>query len=139
MPTGCSNPGALGASDPRTVARWGDSAVRAWRPAASADHHACDQHGWALLQVALQPDHVRLCLPASPTLSAADVVKQIKGYTAHELRAAFPTLRTMPSLWIRSYVASTAGKVSSSTIRAYIETQKGRVAMRKTFQYRLYP
>ena len=87
--------------------------------------HAAERHGWELLQVAIQPDHVHLFLRAYPTNSAADIVKQFKGYTSHELRAEFPSLHTMPSLWTRSYFASTAGKVASSTIRAYIEAQKG--------------
>ena len=78
-------------------------------------------------------------LRAYPTNSAADVVKQIKGYTSHELRAEFPGLHTMPSLWTRAYFASTARhRIVGHHPRLYRST-KGRVAMRKTFQYRLYP
>jgi putative transposase len=87
--------------------------------------HACEQHGWKLLQVAILPDHVHLFVRVYPTNSAADVVKQIAGSTAHELRAEFPSLHTMPSLWTRSYFASTAGNVSSAAIGAYIKAQKG--------------
>ena len=68
---------------------------------------------------------MHLFLRAYPTNSAADVVKQITRSTSHELRAEFPSLHTMPSLWTRSYFASTARTVSSATIRAYIEAQKG--------------
>ena len=101
--------------------------------------HACEQHGWELLQLAIAPDHVHLFLRAYPTNSAADVVKQIKGYTSHELRAEFPGLHTMPSLWTRTYFASTARNVSSADHPRLYRSTKGRVAMRKTFQYRLYP
>jgi REP element-mobilizing transposase RayT len=34
-------------------------------------------------------------------------------------------LAELPSLWTRSYFASTAGNVSQETIRRYIEAQKG--------------
>ena len=125
MPTGCSNPGAFGASDPRRLLAGATPLFARDVQLHALIIHACEQHGWDLLQVAIQPDHVHLFLRAYPTNSAADIVKQIKGYTSHELRAEFPSLHTMPSLWTRSYFASTAGKVSSSTIRAYIEAQKG--------------
>ena len=49
-----------------------------------------------------------------------------KGYTAHELRARFPSLKTrLPSLWSRSYYAGSIGQVSDETVRRYIEAQKG--------------
>jgi putative transposase len=60
-----------------------------------------------------------------PSTSAADVLKHVKGITSHELRAKYPALRKMPSLWTRSYFAASAGNVSQETIRRYIEAQKG--------------
>jgi putative transposase len=57
--------------------------------------------------------------------SAADVLKAVKGVTSHELRKKYPPLRKMPSMWTRSYFASTAGNVSQETIRRYIEAPKG--------------
>ena len=50
---------------------------------------------------------------------------EVKGVTSHELREKYPQLRKLPSLWTRSYFASTAGNVSQETIRRYIEAQKG--------------
>ena len=38
----------------------------------------------------------------------------------------FPQLKAMPSLWTRSYFVSTAGNVSSETIKWYVDTQKTR-------------
>jgi putative transposase len=60
-----------------------------------------------------------------PTNSAAEVIKEIEGLTSHELRRKYPVLMRLPSLWTRSYFASTAGHVSQETIRRYMDAQKG--------------
>jgi putative transposase len=85
----------------------------------------CAQHGWHIVELAIQPDHVHLFVRVQPTNSIAEVLKEVKGVTSHELRIKHPQLRRLPSLWTRSYFASTAGNVSSETIRRYIEAQKG--------------
>lgn len=85
----------------------------------------CEQRGWQILQLAIQPDHAHLFLRVFPANAASDVVGEIKGYTAHELRQTYPELKAMPAMWTRSYFASTAGNVSEATIRAYIAAQKG--------------
>ena len=53
-------------------------------------------------------------------------MQQIKGYTSKILREEFSQLSKMPSLWTRSYFVSTAGNVSSETIKQYVENQKKR-------------
>jgi len=86
----------------------------------------CTEKGWTVLEVAIQPDHVHVFLRAWPTDSAADVVKELKGITSFRLRKEFPVpLMKIPSLWTRSYFASTSGAVSAETIQRYIEAQKG--------------
>jgi REP-associated tyrosine transposase len=85
----------------------------------------CEEKGWEVVDLTIKPDHVHLFVQASPTTSAAEVVKQVKGLTSHELREKFPVLLRLPSLWTRSYFAATAGNVSAETIRRYIEAQKG--------------
>jgi putative transposase len=85
----------------------------------------CEQLGWTILEVAVQPDHVHLFVRVFPTNAASEVIKEVKGFTAHELRAKYPDLKRLPSLWTRSYFASTAGNVSQETIQRYIEAQKG--------------
>jgi putative transposase len=76
------------------------------------------------LELAIQPDHIHLFVQVWPTDSAADVVKECKGVTSRCLRKQYPDpLMRLPSLWTRSYFASTAGNVSSETIRKYIEQQ----------------
>ena len=85
----------------------------------------CAEQGWHIEQLAIQPDHVHLFVRVWPSDSATDVLKAVKGVTSYELRRKHPQLRRLPSLWTRSYFASTAGNVSQETIRRYIEAQKG--------------
>lgn len=87
--------------------------------------HKCREKGWGVLRLAVQPDHVHLFVRAFPFTPAAEIVKEVKGFTSHELRRDFPELKKLPSLWTRSFFASTAGNVSSETIDRYIEAQKG--------------
>ena len=84
----------------------------------------CHGKGWQVLELAIQTDHIHLFVRVWPTVSAAEVIKQCKGITSHELRKRYPQLRKLPSLWTRSYFASTAGNVSSDTIQRYIAAQK---------------
>src|SRR4051794_16398757 len=85
----------------------------------------CAEYAWHIEQLAIRPDHVHLFVRTWPTTSAAAVLKEVKGVTSRELRSKYPQLRKLPSLWTRSYFASTAGNVSQETIRRYIEAQKG--------------
>src|SRR6266571_4280032 len=74
----------------------------------------CLDKGWTVLQLAIQPDHVHLFVRVWPIDSAADVVKELKGSTSFTLRKEFPVpLSKLPSLWTRSYFASTAGPLSA--------------------------
>jgi REP element-mobilizing transposase RayT len=71
-------------------------------------------------------DHAYMFLNVLPTLSPSDIMAKIKGVTSKQLREEFPHLRHLPSLWTRSYFVSTAGNVSSQTIKKYVEQQKTR-------------
>jgi putative transposase len=86
----------------------------------------CVEKGWEILELAIQPDHVHLFVRVWPADCAADVVKECKGATSFRLREKYPSvLKRLPSLWTRSYFASTADNVSQETIRRYIKAQKG--------------
>ena len=85
----------------------------------------CSEKSWEVLRLAVQSDHVHLFVRATPDVSASEVVKSVKGVTSRELRRDFPELKKLPSLWTRSFFASTAGNVSSEAIARYIEAQKG--------------
>jgi len=85
----------------------------------------CEEHGWHIAALEVMPDHVHLFVRVWPVTSVAEVVKEVKGLTSHDLREKYPILRRLPSLWTRSYFAASVGNVSQETIRRYIEAQKG--------------
>jgi putative transposase len=85
----------------------------------------CAEQGWHILELAVNPDHIHLFVRVWPSVSAAEVIKECKGITSHELRQKYPPLKKLPSLWTRSYFAATAGNVSSEVIQRYIAAQKG--------------
>ena len=85
----------------------------------------CDEHGWQVLNLAVQPDHVHLFVRVFPTNPASFVVNQCKGPSSRILRDKYRNLRKIPSLWTSSYFVSTAGNVSQDMIQKYIEAQKG--------------
>ncbi len=86
----------------------------------------CQEKGWNILTLAIQPDHIHLSVRVWPSDSAAEVVKELKGITSFFLRKEFTSiLKKLPSTWTRSYFASTAEAVSAETIQRYIDAQKG--------------
>ena len=85
----------------------------------------CAERGWEVVGLDLQPDHVHLRVRVTPNDAAADVAKAVKRYTSHVLRGRYPALLKLPSLWTRSYLASTAESISRAMIRRYVEAQKG--------------
>ncbi len=86
----------------------------------------CKEKGWDILSLAIQPEHIHIFVRVWPSDSAAEVIKELKGYTSFFLRQEFTSiLSKLPSLWTRSYFSSTAGAVSAQTIQEYIDAQKG--------------
>jgi len=86
----------------------------------------CKKHGIEILAMECHIDHVHMFVSVLPQLSIQDIMKYIKGSTSHKLRDEFKELQKMPTLWTRSYFVSTAGNVSSETIKWYVNTQKTR-------------
>lgn len=75
----------------------------------------------------IMPDHVHLFIEFDPTRSIAEIANRFKGYTSRVLRQEFASLRSrLPALWSRSYYAGTVGYLSDTTVRKYIEAQKGK-------------
>ena len=81
------------------------------------------EHDWTVMELAIQPDHVHLFLRADPYTPPSDIPRLMKGRSSHDLRQEFPQLLKLPSLWTRSFFASTAGNVSQETIQKYIARQ----------------
>ncbi len=87
----------------------------------------CEERGWRIQELAIQPDHIHLFVQAFPEDSPAEIVKECKGITSFHLRKKYAAiLKKLPSLWTRSYFVATAGNVSAKTIQKYIEAQTGR-------------
>ncbi|MEK4372460.1 IS200/IS605 family transposase [Paenibacillus sp. FSL R5-0473] len=89
-------------------------------------HEVCAELKIVIVAMECDKDHTHMFLNALSTLSPADIMAKIKGVTSKKLREEFPHLLHLPSLWTRSYFVSTAGYVSSETIKRYVEQQKTR-------------
>jgi len=76
-----------------------------------------------ILALEIMPDHLHLFVSCSPQMVVHKLVKAFKGRSSNLLRKEYPSLLRLPSLWTNSYFVSTAGNVSSETIRKYIEAQ----------------
>jgi putative transposase len=86
-----------------------------------------DEYGYKVIEMKVMPDHVHLLLDVNPQVGMMKVVGQIKGYTAHVIRKAFPgTKSRLPSLWARSKFISTCGAVWLEVVKQYLQDQKGK-------------
>ncbi|AWP25028.1 IS200/IS605 family transposase [Acidiferrobacter sp. SPIII_3] len=84
----------------------------------------CRQHGFTLLALETDVDHVHGFVSAPPRWSPAVIVGLLKGYTARKLREPFPQLKRQcgkEQLWTQAYYVGTAGSVSAEVIRRYIQ------------------
>jgi len=79
--------------------------------------------GCEIIALEVMPDHIHLFVNCAPRYSPSYLANYFKGKSARLVLKKFPELRTREKLWTRSYFASTAGNVSSETIRKYIEEQ----------------
>jgi putative transposase len=86
----------------------------------------CKEHDFKIVAMETDKDHCYLFLNVPPTYSPADIMAKVKGGTSRILRDEFDFLSALPSLWTRSYFVSTAGNVSSQTIKRYVENQRTR-------------
>ncbi|MCK4261199.1 MAG: IS200/IS605 family transposase [Halanaerobiales bacterium] len=79
-----------------------------------------------IIAVECDKDHCHLFVNTLPKLSPSDIMVKVKGVTSRKLRQEFKHLSHLSSLWTRSFFVSTAGNVSSKTIKRYVEAQKKR-------------
>jgi REP-associated tyrosine transposase len=87
----------------------------------------CAERGWTVQALEIAPDNVRLVVRTGPDASPALVAHQCKGFTSRMLRGEFPHLRSrLPTLWSRSYLAASVGRVSEAAIGRYIAEQTTR-------------
>lgn len=86
----------------------------------------CKELNIEIIAMECDIDHTHLFLNCLPKQSPAFIMKELKGRTSHALRSEFIELSKMYVLWTRSYFVSTAGNISSQTIKQYLENQKKR-------------
>lgn len=81
---------------------------------------------WHVLALEIMPDHIHIFLSVPPTVPVSDVVKQLKGNSATQLRRIFPHLKEIirDHLWARGYYVSTAGFISQDKVQKYIDEQQ---------------
>lgn len=84
----------------------------------------CNLMGIEIIAMECDKDHTHIFLSADPIYAPYEIVKKLKGATGRVLRNEFPELSKTQNLWTRSYFISTAGEVSSHTIKKYVENQK---------------
>lgn len=89
----------------------------------------CDTHGFTLLALETDEDHVHCFLSAPPKDAPAKIVGLLKGYSSRIIRQQFPQLakRTgAEQLWTSAYYVGTAGSVSAEVIKRYIMECQGK-------------
>lgn len=84
----------------------------------------CQEKEWKIIALEIMPDHVHLFVNVIPEIAPHQVANAIKRRSSRLLRQEFPHLLKLPSVWTSSYFVSTAGNVSSDTVRMYIEEQR---------------
>ena len=55
-------------------------------------HEVVDEHGWKIVQLAIQNDHVHLFIRTDPYTLPTDIARLIKGRSSHHMRKEFPHL-----------------------------------------------
>lgn len=86
-------------------------------------YQATNEIDCKIISLAIEPDHVHLFINAPCHLPIPSIMHKVKGVSAHALRKEFPELLKLPSMWTRSYFASTAGQVSLETVKRYVDEQ----------------
>ncbi|WP_249028942.1 IS200/IS605 family transposase [Tannockella kyphosi] len=86
----------------------------------------CKELEIEIIAMECDKDHIHLFINALPKYSPSEIMQKIKRKSGLILRSEFSELNQMKSLWTRSYFVSTAGVVSSETIKRYVESQRKR-------------
>ena len=89
----------------------------------------CALHGFTLLALEADEDHVHAFVSAPPKDSPAKIVGLLKGHSSRRIRDQFPALAQRTGkehLWTSAYYVGTAGAMSAETIRRYITECQGK-------------
>ena len=89
-------------------------------------HQCADMNRWTIVELNVQPDHVHLLLQLPPKISVSKAMQLMKGGTSKKIREEFPELDEFlwgDSFWADGYFAETAGQITESRLKAYIQNQ----------------
>ncbi len=74
----------------------------------------------------MMPDHIHVAVSVKPSISQSEWVRNVKGYSAHEMNAAYKLDERFR--WQKSFGISTLGKSQLPIVVEYIQNQKQRHA-----------
>ncbi|MBA2877836.1 putative transposase [Anoxybacillus kamchatkensis] len=92
-------------------------------------HQIAEEHGFTILQVESDGDHVHLLIDCTPQHSIPNIIKALKGVSARLLFKEFPQLKEKlggGNLWNPSYFVATVSEHTEAQIKQYIQNQKAR-------------
>lgn len=97
--------------------------------ARAAMERAASDHGFKIIAIQSDMDHIHLFVSARPAVAPADIVRILKGVSSRTVRAKYPRIAKVcgkRGLWSQSYYVGTTGDMSAETVRHYIEECQGR-------------
>ena len=86
------------------------------------------KHGYAIIQMETDKDHVHILLEYSPKVSVSDIVRQLKQYSTYQMWKLHEVYLSKQYwkrqiLWSEGYFACSIGQVSQEIIERYIQNQ----------------
>jgi putative transposase len=86
------------------------------------------KHGYVIIQMETDKDHVHILLEYSPKVSVSDIVRQLKQYSTYQMwkhHEAYLAKQYWKHqiLWSDGYFACSIGQVSQEIIERYIQNQ----------------
>jgi len=85
----------------------------------------CKYKKVAIIEGAVCPDHVHLCVSIPPKLSISDFMGYMKGKSALMIHDKHPEMcsKWNREFWARGYYVATVGNITEEAIKHYIQEQ----------------
>jgi putative transposase len=89
----------------------------------------CPENDWRIGRLKVDTDYVYVRVKAPPADAPARVAAHMMERTQQALRAEFPALRKLPTLWAGPYYVVTAGRMTEPMLREYAARQPRRTGI----------
>ena len=91
-------------------------------------YDAVRKHGYVIIQMETDKDHVHILLEYSPKVCVSDIVKQLKQYSTYQMWKHHKDYLSKQYwkhqvLWSDGYFACSIGQVSQEIVERYIQNQ----------------